>query len=603
VGYLPEPRLPDALAPLAALERGLGFVPELFRAQALLPRLIEAEAGIAEAVLLRDGALSRVEKERLLLAAACAEGNVYCATIHSHLLATLGVPAATVEAWRADYHQATLAPAEAALLDFALKLTRLPTWVGGEDIERLRQHGYSDAAVLDAVLVTGLASFLGTLSTGLGVAPDFEPVALAAPVAPAAEAQRPSAGFAGEPDAAPRYIEAPELAPDSFPPFAFFKARFGFVPNIFRSQTLRPGVLAAEAQALDTVLLSNDVLSRVRKEYVLLAVSAANLNTYCVAVHVEMLRHLGVPEDRSDQIAIDHRASDLPEADKALLDCAVTLARQPRAFSAEPIETLRRGGFDDRQILEALAMTALSMFLNTVQMGLGAVPDFEPERIFPRATVNPFAASAHQTARAGVSKDVGGEDPDATLVSAAQAGDLSAFEELVRRHHQRVYRTVIGISGHPDDAEDDVQNVFVKLFRNLGKFRGDSRFSTWLTRIAINEGLERVRRGRPTESIEVDDDEEAPYRPIQVQMWVEDTEQVFSRVEVRALVEQAILALPEKYRAVVVLRDIEQLTTEETAAALGLGTATMKTRLLRGRLLLREALAPHFIDRSRSTGA
>ncbi len=600
MGYLPEPLLTDALAPLAALQRGFGFVPNLFRAQALLPRLIEAEAGIAEAVLLREGVLSRVEKERLLVSVAAAEGNVYCATAHSRLLAGLGVPAPTIEQWIGDYHGAALSAAETALLDFALKLARLPTWIGREDIERLRQHGYGDAAVLEAVLVIGLARFLCTLSTGLGVAPDFAPVALAPPTAPEMDMQHPPAGFAGEPDAVPRYIEAPELAPDAFPPFAFFKSRFGFVPNIFRSQTLRPDVLAAEAQAVGTVLLSNDVLSRLRKEYVLLAVSAANLNTYCVAVHVELLRHLGVEEDLSDQIAIDHRASDLPEADKALLDCVLILTQRPHEFSAEPIGKLRGCGFDDRQILEALVMTGLSMFLNTVQMGLGVTPDFEPGRVFPRAAVNPFAVSPHQTAEIGVSKDVGGEDPDQALVSAAQAGDMRAFEELVRRHHQRVYRTLIGISGNPSDAEDDVQNVFVKLFKNLGKFRGASRFSTWLTRIAINEGLERVRSRRPTESIEVDDDEEAPYRPTQVQMWVEDTEQVFSRVQVRALVEQAILALPEKYRTVVVLRDIEQLTTEETAAALGLGTATMKTRLLRGRLLLREALAPHFIDRARA---
>ena len=603
MSYLPEPRLAEPLTPLAALERALGFVPNLFRAQALLPRLIAAEAAIAEAVLFRDGALSRVLKECILLAVSCAKQNVYCATAHSHLLEELGVAAAQVARLSGDYHQADLAAAETGLLDFALKLAQLPTWVGGEDVERLRWHGFGDQAILEAVLMTGLAQFLCTVSTGLGVTPDFAPVPLASRSVPPADMQRPAAGFAGESGAAPRYIAAPEMSPDAFPPFAFFKSRFGFVPNIFKSQTLRPDVVEAEAQVVGTVLLSSDVLPRTRKEYILLAVSAANLNTYCVAVHVEMLRHLGVPEDVSDQIAVDHRASELPEADKALLDGALKLACQSRAFSADDLETLRRHGFSDQQILEAVVMTGLSMFLNTVQMGLGVVPDFEPARTFPRAAVNPFAAEAHQTPGVVASKGSPSEDPDLALVRAAQAGDMEAFQDLVRRHYQRVYRTLIGISGHAADAEDDLQNVFIKLFKNLGKFRGESRFATWLTRIAINEGLERVRSRRQVESLEIEDDESEPYRPCQVQMWVEDTEQVFSRAETRALVEQAILALPAKYRTVLVLRDIEQLSTEEAAATLGVGTATMKTRLLRGRLMLREALAPHFVDRARGARA
>lgn len=349
---------------------------------------------------------------------------------------------------------------------------------------------------------------------------------------------------------------------------------------------------------MSTVLLSEDVLSRVRKEYILLAISAANLNTYCVAVHVEMLRNLGIPEDVSDQIALDHRLTDLPAADKALLDFALKLALWPTEFCREDIEGLRGHGFTNEQVLEAVVMTALTMFLNTLQMGLGVVPDFEPQRIFPRERPNLFEGTARPMSKASALPAGSGDDPDSDCVERVQQGDVGAFEELVRRHEQRVYRTLIGITGRLEDVEDDVQNVFLKAFENIGKFRRASRFSTWLTRIAINEALERLRSQKKLESLDFASEEEgeAP-RPRQVRAWVDEAERLYSRAETRELVEQAILGLPPRYRVVVLLRDIQQLSTDEAAAALGLGTATLKTRLLRGRLMLREALAPHFLER------
>lgn len=604
MAYLAEGRVPDAFGPFLTLEHELGFLPNLFRAQTLLPRVIEAEAEIAAAVLLKESALTRTRKECILLTVAAGNENAYCVAAHGHILRSLGVPGRQVDDLLTDYHQAGLAAADTALLDFTHKLSQLPTWIGRQDVERLRGNGFTDQAILEAVLVTALTQFLCTLSAGLGAEPDFEngslPPRVAAPLAAPSEGF-PSGHAREEPK---RHLQAADLSPASFPPFAFFEARFGFVPNIFRSQTLRPDVVAAEARVVEAVLLREDVLSRARKEFILLAVSAANLNTYCVAVHVEMLRNLGVPEDVSDQIAIDHRFADLPAADKALLDFALKLARRPAEFSREDVEGLREAGLTDEQILEAVVMTALTMFLNTLQMGLGAVPDFEPARIFPRAGANLSRSGARPMTEAGtVSARGPGRDPDADWVERVQGGDVEAFEELVRRHHLRVYRTIIGITGRSEDVEDDLQNVFLKAYQNLGKFRGASSFATWLTRIAINEALERLRSRRKLESLdsESEDEEGEARRPRQVRAWADDAERLYTRQRTRELVEEAILGLPPKYRLVVLLRDIEQLSTEEAAAALGLGTATLKTRLLRGRMMLREALAPHFTEASRGS--
>jgi RNA polymerase sigma-70 factor (ECF subfamily) len=182
---------------------------------------------------------------------------------------------------------------------------------------------------------------------------------------------------------------------------------------------------------------------------------------------------------------------------------------------------------------------------------------------------------------------------DGALVERARTGDRDAFEILVRRHHRRIYRTLLGITGNKEDAEDLTQMTFLKAFEHLGNFEGSARFSTWLTRIAINEGLQRLRGRKPMVSLD-DAGEDEGFRPRQVRAWVESPEQALSRSEIRSVVEQELMHLPEKYRLVVMLRDLEELSTEQTAQALGLGIAVVKTRLLRGRLMLRERLAPRF---------
>ena len=186
-------------------------------------------------------------------------------------------------------------------------------------------------------------------------------------------------------------------------------------------------------------------------------------------------------------------------------------------------------------------------------------------------------------------------EDDEALVERARAGDREAFEGLVRRHHQRIYRTLLGITSHPEDAEDLTQMTFLKAYEHLGNFQGAAKFSTWLTRIAINEGLQRLRARKPMESLDdAGDEDDEDFRPRQIRAWTESPEQALSRGELRALVEQELMRLPEKYRTVVMLRDLEEQSTEETAQALGLGIAVVKTRLLRARLMLRERLAPRF---------
>jgi RNA polymerase sigma-70 factor, ECF subfamily len=573
MGLLAEPALPDSFAPYVALRQHFGFVPAIFRAQSLLPRLIEAEARIASAVLLAPGALRRTQKETVLLTLAARHGNVYCVTAHRHVLQQLGVSTNRLDVLTANYREAGLAPAEAALLDVAHKLGGDTGTIHQGDIDGLRAHGFSDEQILEVILMTALTRFLCTLSSGLSVEPDFIPQ----PV-PDLSDQHPVDADPAWATAGP-YLRVIER---EIPPFAFFRNAFGFVPNIFRAQTMRPDVLDAEAFAVGAVLLTTDILSRAQKEFILLVISAANLNTYCVAVHCEMLRALGVAEEVSDQIAVDHHNADLSPADKVLLDFALHVAR---GLSPGPrdLELLRTHGFSDWHILEAVAMSSLTIFLNTLQSGLGTVPDFVPRRVFA-APVTPTADAAHPT------------DPDMQLVDRARQGDVGAFEELVRRHHHRILRAAYGVTGNREDAEDAAQVAFVKAFENLQTFERHARFTTWLTRIAINEALSRVRARKPMENLSLERDEGREFRPAVVEAWVDSPEKLYAREELRSIIERALADIPVPYRMAVLLRDVEQLSTVEAASALGLPVPTLKKHLMRGRLMLRESLAPHFIS-------
>jgi len=186
------------------------------------------------------------------------------------------------------------------------------------------------------------------------------------------------------------------------------------------------------------------------------------------------------------------------------------------------------------------------------------------------------------------------DDPDSDLVCEAQSGNKDAFEELVRRHNRRVFGTLAGILGDLDDARDATQEAFLKAYEHIGCFERRSKFSTWLTSIAVNTATENLRRRRPTQSLdEVEIDED--FRPRQVQQWANDPEEILSATQRNSLVREAVLRLPYKYRVAILLRDISQFSTEDAAATLGLSVPALKARVLRGRLMLRESLAVHFI--------
>jgi len=372
------------------------------------------------------------------------------------------------------------------------------------------------------------------------------------------------------------------------------KRNFGLAPKFYRVQLLRPDLVDAQVKLLDRLLFSKGALSRVQKEFILLAVSAENSNAYFPALHCQTLQFLGVKSEQFQQVIINHREANLPESDVVLLDFARKLASAPQAFGALDVESLRESNFNDAQILEAVLMVGLTQLLNCVQMGLGPEPDFKPRVTFPvkdLKEVNPAVGSQRQITDPEVAGDFVSDDPDFEIVARVKNGDTDAFEELVRKHGRRVYRSLIGILGNAEEAEDALQDAFLKAFQHLPNFEGRSRFSTWLVRIAINTGLQRLRSRKEFDSLDEDSEE---FRPRNIQAWTDNPEDYYSREELRRLVEKEVMKLPLKYRVALMLRDLEELSTEEAAAALGLSVPGLKARVLRGRLMLRESMVLYF---------
>ena len=174
------------------------------------------------------------------------------------------------------------------------------------------------------------------------------------------------------------FLREVPLDEHEFPPFANARKAFGFVPNFYRAQTLRPDLIEAETRLVGSILLHEGALSRAQKEYIFLVCSAANLSTYCVTAHCEIVRALGLSGPEPEKIAVDHAHADIPIADKALLNFVLKLNRQATRVDRDDIEGLRTYGFSDEQILEAVVLTGLARFANLVSAGLGAKPDFEP---------------------------------------------------------------------------------------------------------------------------------------------------------------------------------------------------------------------------------
>lgn len=182
---------------------------------------------------------------------------------------------------------------------------------------------------------------------------------------------------------------------------------------------------------------------------------------------------------------------------------------------------------------------------------------------------------------------------DTALARCVQAGDREAFRQIMRRCNQRLFRVARSVVHDDAEAEDVVQAAYVNAYEKIATFRGDASLATWLTRVVLNEAHGRLRQRRPTMDIETmgkalhDDSRVIPFPG---HSGGDDPVSAAARAEVRRLLERAIDALPEPFRLVYVMREIEECTVEETAASLGLRAETVKTRLHRARRLLRAAL-------------
>ncbi len=182
------------------------------------------------------------------------------------------------------------------------------------------------------------------------------------------------------------------------------------------------------------------------------------------------------------------------------------------------------------------------------------------------------------------------------LVERAQSGDMEAFAELVRRYERRIYRMARQITQNDEDAEDVLQESFLKAFQHLDSFQGQSKFYTWVTRIAVNEGLMKLRKRKSDRTVSLDENIETDEEPIvrEIAVWDDTPESKYSQEELRQILDKAIESLKPIFRTVFILRDVEELSTEETAEVLGLSVAAVKSRLLRARLQLRERLTRVF---------
>ena len=183
---------------------------------------------------------------------------------------------------------------------------------------------------------------------------------------------------------------------------------------------------------------------------------------------------------------------------------------------------------------------------------------------------------------------------EAEVIAAIVRGETHLFHDLIRRHERSVYVMVLSLLQNEADAEDAAQEAFLKAFRNLSKFRAESKFSTWLISIALNEARSKLRQKKTmkTESLDVDSDEEGHVSPAILRDWREVPSEALERKEVREMIQRAVSDLPEIYREILVLRDVEELSVNESAAALDISVASVKVRLHRARMLLQKTLAP-----------
>ncbi len=182
---------------------------------------------------------------------------------------------------------------------------------------------------------------------------------------------------------------------------------------------------------------------------------------------------------------------------------------------------------------------------------------------------------------------------ETTLVAEAKEGNAEAFTVLVNQYERNIFRLALNITSNKEDAEDVLQESFLKAYTNLGRFQGNSRFYTWLVRIAVNESLMKLRKRRSDRQVSLDEKletEDDGLLPREIVDWGDNPEQRYAKTEWQEILAEATQTLEPAFRTVFTLRDVEQLSTEETAEALGLSVPAVKSRLLRARLKLRQRL-------------
>ncbi len=190
-----------------------------------------------------------------------------------------------------------------------------------------------------------------------------------------------------------------------------------------------------------------------------------------------------------------------------------------------------------------------------------------------------------------------GNAAESGLIRCVQDGNTDAFYELVRPYERAVFLAALSIVKNDADAEEVAQEAILKAFKGLSRFRQEAKFSTWLIQISINEAKMKLRKDRRHlyESMEEgQQSDEGDYIPKDFADWREIPSEALEQKELRKALTQALNSLPEKYRTVLILRDLQHLSINETAQALGLSEANVKTRLCRARLQMRDALAPGF---------
>jgi RNA polymerase sigma-70 factor (ECF subfamily) len=200
------------------------------------------------------------------------------------------------------------------------------------------------------------------------------------------------------------------------------------------------------------------------------------------------------------------------------------------------------------------------------------------------------------TVNAAQSGAAGEVSNDLELVHATKNGDLSAFEQLVERYDTRLLRIAQNVTHNREDAQDAVQEAFLKAFQHLDAFREDSKFSTWLIRITVNQSLMKLRKQRSVREVSLDEDYQGDESrlPREVVDWAPSPEELYRSSELRGILIRALQELSPILRTVFALRDMEELSIVQTAEILGLSQTAVKARLWRARLQLREQLANYF---------